>query len=448
MSSQEWDDEKFCNEYEETWEISVDEVHFGWLAVGEAHLELLGKIDISKANILDVGCGLGQNLIALAKRGGRGYGLDISPAMLKKAKKIIHDNGVDELITLQLGDMRDFTAFSDIEFDVILSVYSMEYLAGVQELRTVIHNLFKRLKRGGLFLMCFSHPSQVRRHPDLVNKSIPQGQGKYRILNYSFKDATEALFKAGFSIERIIEQQTKNPSQISYERAKEFPYHFRKGHSPFVSNYDEISNNSPHTIIYAARRIYEPTHGLPKKISKTWGFRELWGYKRKITKHTSIDYLGHVFNCLYLAKRDNILGLVDVLNFYVTEQDLNPSTEIINLEVSGFEDEVYVPADSVLGLIHRKLYALTIKPVYKIYEVDSGDLGRKERRIFIESILGMEELIANEFQSRKLGLLTFVNGHEPSMGELPLDILKAIKGDNIQFVYIAYADNIKQQRLF
>ena len=83
-----------------------------------------------------------------------------------------------------------------------------------------------------------------------------------------------------------------------------------------------------------------------------------------------------------------------------------------------------------------------------MYEVDSGEAGRKEKKVFIESILGLENLVAAEFQSRKLGLLTFVNGQEPSMGELPLDIVKAKKGDYIQLIYVAYADNIMQGRLF
>lgn len=448
MAFQEWDDEKFCEDYEKTWEISVSEVHYGWLAPGENTLKLLSSENISNSNILDVGCGLGQNLIALSKEGASGFGLDISRCMLSKASKVINQNALTDKIFLQQGDMREFTAFSDTEFNIILSVYSMEYLSGVQQLRSVVHNLFKRLKHGGVFIMCFSHPSQVRRHPDLVNKSIAQGEGKYRIFNYSFKDATEALIKAGFSIERIIEQQTNDPSQINYPNAKQYPYHFREGCSPFRQDMDEISNKSPHTIIYVARRMYEPTHGLPKRSNIQLGVRELWGYRRKITKYSTIIYLGHTFNCVYLAKRDNVLGLVDVLNFTVLESDLAEYAKSFSIEINEFEDEINIPALTILSLIHHRMYALAIKPCYKMHEVDSGESQRKEKRVFIESILGLEDLVVAEFQSRKLGLLTFVNGQEPSMGELPLDIVKAKKGDHIQLLYIAYVDNILQKPLF
>lgn len=229
VETQCWDEASFCDIYEATWEISVNEVHYGWLAPGEKKLGLLSDIPKTGANVLDVGCGMAQNLIALAKEGITGYGLDISSCMLDKAHKLVSENDFDKRITLEQGDMRTFTGFDNFEFDLVLSIYSMEYLAGVQELRSVVYNLFKRLKPGGVFILCFSHPSQAHRYPELMNCSIPLGGGKYRTYNYSFKDATDALFKAGFTIDRMIEQETRNPSSIPYEKGKSYPYHFREG---------------------------------------------------------------------------------------------------------------------------------------------------------------------------------------------------------------------------
>ena len=89
MSEQQWNDEEFCKNYKNTWEISLSEVHYGWLAPGEMTLKLLQKEKVADAKVLDVGCGLGQNLVALSKKGAQGYGLDISNSMLDKAKEII-----------------------------------------------------------------------------------------------------------------------------------------------------------------------------------------------------------------------------------------------------------------------------------------------------------------------------------------------------------------------
>lgn len=100
---QEWENSEFCNEYESIWEISVDEVHYGWLAPGEQTLGLLSDSVRENSNVLDVGCGMAQNLIALAKQGVSSYGLDISMCMLEKAHKLVAANSLEKRISLQQG---------------------------------------------------------------------------------------------------------------------------------------------------------------------------------------------------------------------------------------------------------------------------------------------------------------------------------------------------------
>jgi 2-polyprenyl-3-methyl-5-hydroxy-6-metoxy-1,4-benzoquinol methylase len=63
-------------------------------------------------NILDVGCGTGRHAIELAKRGYRVTGLDLSGAMLLKARKTALQSGLN--IDFICKDARDFvypTAF-------------------------------------------------------------------------------------------------------------------------------------------------------------------------------------------------------------------------------------------------------------------------------------------------------------------------------------------------
>lgn len=440
MSTQSWDDNEFCTTYARMWEISLSEVHYGWLSPGEHEVGLLKNETLLNANVLDVGCGLGQNLVTLAGEGSNGFGLDISPCMLEMANKIIKDNDFDSKITLEQGDMRAFSAFSEIGFDVILSVYSMEYLSGVKELRSVIHNLYKRLNPGGVFIMCFSHPSQAHRYPEFMNRSEPQGSGKFRPYNYSIKDATEALFKAGFSIERIVEQKTNNPSKISYKEAIKYPYHFKEGFSLFLEEFDEISNGSPHTIIYKARRHHDALHGIPKQEGLSIGYRELWGYKRKIVKYSVIHYLGLVFNVVHLAPRDNILGVLDILSFNISSRDIDDDYKTLELS-TGDESQVYIPKNSVLGLIHKRMQCMGLEGIYKSYHVENCDNNEKEARVIIESVVGLDVKTSHEFSTDKIGILVFVNGHEPSMGELPLDVARVKAGDHIQITYMAYRKN-------
>lgn len=437
MDSEEqlWDENDFCETYEKTWEISHDEVHYGWLAPGENELHLLKDMAKEGVNVLDVGCGLGQNLISLAKQGVNGFGLDISSCMLDKAKVNISKYNLEHKITLEQGDMRDFVCFQNIEFDIILSIYSMEYLSGVQEFRALLDRLYKMLKPNGVLIICFSHPSQEYRYPELLNDSVPSNVGGYKTFNYSFRDATNALFKAGFTIDRIIEQITKNPSQISYKESLSYPYHFNDDCNPCVERYDAFSNGSPHTVIYKARKPNDPNRDVPKQRNLNVGNRELWGYKRKVTKEVFINYLGLSFKTQFLAPRDNILGVVDVISFKVNKNDLTNGT--VEIELNNNDETVRVAENSVLGLIYKKLKEFDLDAVYKTYYVPSDDVAL-QNRVSIDSIVGLEDQVMTKFETRKIGLLTFVNDEEPAQGELPLDLSMAKTGDLIKLIYVVF----------
>ena len=436
---QQWEDDGFCDAYEATWEISVQQVHYGWLADGEHELGLLRDIRVASPRVLDIGCGLGQNLISQAKDGATCVGVDISPCMLSKAQALIDKEGVADSIELIEGDMRDLSAHIHDEFDLILSVYSMEYLTSIQQLRAVVHDIHKRLIPGGIFVLCFTHPSQAHRYPEFMNCSVPLGAGKYRTFNYSVKDATEALFKSDFSIERMVEQITKDPSKISYEEGRKFPYHFREGCNPCTSEYDEISNGAPHTIIYKCRRQHDARKGyFERQIVLDVGYRELWGVKRKIEKHSKISYLGYGFDCLRLAPRDNVVGIVDVVNVTVSVDEVKDSSGVDIELMTSDGNAIVVPSSSVLGVIHRRLKRLDLEPIYKTFNVDTPDRGMdREVRVLLVGVSGLDELVSAEFDTTKIGLLTFLDGKEPAKGELPIDMIMAVPGERISLVYVA-----------
>ena len=436
---QDWDDNEFCEKYESTWEISVDEVHYGWLASGENKLGLLDNINLTNANVLDIGCGLGQNLISLEKKGANCFGFDISTCMLSKAEEIISNSNKSSRIKLAHDDMRDFTCFSDVEFDVILSIYSMEYLSGIRELRKVIHYIYNRLRAGGTFIMCFSHPSQAQRFPELMNCSISIGKGNYKTYNWSYKDVTSTLFKSNFSIERIIEQKTINPSLLSYDESLKFPYHFRNGNNPCMIEYDDFSNLNPHTVIYKSRKHNEPTSGISKRLNLSGGYKKLWGYKRTIISSEIFRYLDVSFLAQTLSPRDNIVGVVDILKFIVTSNDLK--NNYANIEVEDFQkrSSFYINGNSIQGLIHRKLKSLQMDLIYSSSVVKDEEQ-KKECRVFLSEIDGISNIVKGIFGTKIIGLLVFVNGYEPSEGELPLDVLNPVTGDEIIVTYLAYRE--------
>lgn len=447
---QDWDDQEFCEKYDSTWEISVEDTHYGWLAPGENSLGLLDGLDLRNANVLDIGCGLGQNLISLEAKGANCYGLDISTCMLSKAEAVISRSNKASKIKLANDDMRNFSCFDDVTFDVILSIYSMEYLTGVRELRSVIHYVYNRLKHGGVFIMCFSHPSQAQRFPEFMNHSVPLGTGNYKTFNWSYRDASNALFQSKFSIERIVEQKSINPSKLSYEDSLEFPYHFRRGKNPCMSEFDEFSNLNPHTVIYKSRKQSNPIEGIPKQLKASRNYRTLWGFKRNVINSQRFNFLGLPFLAETLSPRDNIIGIVDVLKFIVAKNDIDSNKKNIELNIPDASDISYFNANSIQGLVHRKLKALNLNLRYKKSQIENEEK-KEEIRVFLSEIDGLTAIIKDIFNTDIAGLLVFVNGHEPSEGELPLDVLNPIVGDEIRISYLAYKNknnNDPQKSLF
>ncbi|MBF0526108.1 MAG: methyltransferase domain-containing protein [Deltaproteobacteria bacterium] len=105
----------------------------------------------AQARVLDVGCGSGASIGPLLRAlpDGRIWGLDISPAMLEKARDKYGD---EERVKLILGDAAQLTRYVDPGFDAVLYTASIflipDYLLSLQE----AHSL---LKDGGVAAATF-----------------------------------------------------------------------------------------------------------------------------------------------------------------------------------------------------------------------------------------------------------------------------------------------------
>ena len=84
------------------------------------------------ANLVEVGCGTGRNLIAIARRypGTQLYGLDASEAMLETARAAVRRTGLAHRITLAQGlaEQLSPTSFGLESFDNILFSYSLSMI--------------------------------------------------------------------------------------------------------------------------------------------------------------------------------------------------------------------------------------------------------------------------------------------------------------------------------
>ena len=103
--------------YQKKTRISLKDVHYGPISPGESELRLLG--DVVGKDILEIGCGGGQNTIVLAKWGARSMGLDISEEQIKYARELADKNGV--AVPFHVGDMENLSFFGEDSFDIVLS---------------------------------------------------------------------------------------------------------------------------------------------------------------------------------------------------------------------------------------------------------------------------------------------------------------------------------------
>ncbi|MFM9977930.1 MAG: class I SAM-dependent methyltransferase [Sphingomonadaceae bacterium] len=92
-------------------------------------------------SVLEVGCGTGRNLIAVARRypDARLFGLDISEEMLATARAKIAAAGLDARITVVQADATDFDAaalFGEAHFDRVFFSYS---LSMIPDWRAALH---------------------------------------------------------------------------------------------------------------------------------------------------------------------------------------------------------------------------------------------------------------------------------------------------------------------
>lgn len=120
--------------------------------------------------VLEIGCGTGRNLVALARRypSARFYGIDISAEMLKTARAAIARHGVYDRIRLAEADALAFEPgelFAVAEFDRIFFSYT---LSMIPDWTGAIAHAARHLKPGGRlqcvdFGACEAMPRQFRR---------------------------------------------------------------------------------------------------------------------------------------------------------------------------------------------------------------------------------------------------------------------------------------------
>ncbi|MCR5216119.1 MAG: methyltransferase domain-containing protein [Lachnospiraceae bacterium] len=138
-------------EFANVYDVMMDDIPYGeWADYVE---ELLADVGVKREGmqIAEIGCGTGNFLIEMAKRGYRISGVDLSPEMLAVAKKKLEDLG-DTQTKLLEQDMCKLRLMDRV--DAIVSICdSINYVLEPDALAEVFRHVDKNLKSNGVFIM-------------------------------------------------------------------------------------------------------------------------------------------------------------------------------------------------------------------------------------------------------------------------------------------------------
>ena len=119
-----------------------------------ALLRLVRELQVARGSrILDLGCGPGLLSADLAAQGYRGVGLDVAPAMIKRARARAAAQGFASRWEYQVGDV-EVLPFDNESFDGAICAGVIEYLPRDE---TFLREVNRVLKPGGFFILCFTN---------------------------------------------------------------------------------------------------------------------------------------------------------------------------------------------------------------------------------------------------------------------------------------------------
>src|SRR5205823_3428438 len=129
-----------------------DAMAWGLWRIPEATLHVLG--DITGKDILELGCGAARWSIALAQRGARPVGLDLSPRQLSHARRLMAAAGVTFPL---LEASAEAVPLADASFDIVFCDWGA--MTFCDPARTV-PEAARLLRPGGLFAFATGTPIQ------------------------------------------------------------------------------------------------------------------------------------------------------------------------------------------------------------------------------------------------------------------------------------------------
>jgi 2-polyprenyl-3-methyl-5-hydroxy-6-metoxy-1,4-benzoquinol methylase len=205
----------------ENYGMKYDKESFTQGTIGECDF-IEKEIDYNKsARILDIGCGTGRHSIELAKRGYSLTGIDLSEAMLKRAKEKAKEEKVE--VDFQREDARNL-AFRE-EFDLAIMICEGAFsLMETDEMNyRILQNAAKALKKNGklifttlnaLFPLYHSVKDFIESHEKDGNASCEESS--FDLMTFREHNITSLEDDSGNEIKLQCNERYYVPSEITW----------------------------------------------------------------------------------------------------------------------------------------------------------------------------------------------------------------------------------------
>jgi ubiquinone/menaquinone biosynthesis C-methylase UbiE len=108
--------------------------------------------------VLDLGCGNGHHLLALAPEVARGIGIDVSPGMIELARARLRNSPGRANLAFEVDNAEQLNGVADQSVDLAICIGAFEHML---DKRAVLAGIYRVLKFGGRFFCLTLHADYV-----------------------------------------------------------------------------------------------------------------------------------------------------------------------------------------------------------------------------------------------------------------------------------------------